>query len=87
MPGGGLRILVGGAFARVPGQGGLDWVVLQYVLGLRRLGHEVLLVEPVAAEDLRPAGTTLAGSDNAAHFQRVVRSFDLEGVEDRKSVV
>lgn len=92
MPGGGLRILVGGAFARVPGQGGLDWVVLQYVLGLRRLGHQVLLVEPVADEDLRPEGVTLPGSDNAAHFRRVVHSFDLEGAaalvlrDDRLSV-
>ena len=30
-----------------PRQGGATWAVLQYVLGLRRLGHEVTLVEPV----------------------------------------
>jgi hypothetical protein len=30
-----------------PGQGGATWAVLQYVHGLRRLGHEVLVVEPV----------------------------------------
>jgi hypothetical protein len=34
--------------AGVPGQGGATWAVLQYVLGLRRLGHDVLLVEPVS---------------------------------------
>lgn len=74
-----LRILFGGAFARVPGQGGLAWVVLQYVLGLRRLGHEVLLVEPLTATDLRPAGASLGESENAADFLRVVRAFGLEG--------
>jgi hypothetical protein len=31
-----------------PGQGGATWAILQYLHGLRRLGHDVLLVEPVA---------------------------------------
>lgn len=74
-----LKILVGGAFARVPGQGGLVWMVLQYVLGLRRLGHEVLLLEPLAASDLLPAGSSLAASANAAYFRRVVGDFGLGG--------
>ncbi|MGH9379518.1 MAG: glycosyltransferase [Thermoanaerobaculia bacterium] len=74
-----LRILFGGACARVPGQGGLDWVVLQYVLGLRRLGHDVLLVEPVSASDLRPDGADLAESENALHLQRLADSFGLRG--------
>ena len=39
-----------------PRQGGASWAVLQYVAGLRALGHEVVLVEPVDAEDLDPAG-------------------------------
>jgi hypothetical protein len=30
-----------------PAQGGASWAILQYVLGLRRLGHEVWLIEPV----------------------------------------
>src|SRR5207247_1392400 len=47
--GGALRILVSGMVAGDPHQGGATWAVLQYVLGLRALGHDVLLVEPVAA--------------------------------------
>lgn len=47
-----MRILVAGMVAGDPRQGGATWAVLQYVRGLERLGHEVLLVEPVAA--LRP---------------------------------
>ena len=39
--GGAVRILVAGMVAGVPGQGGATWAVLQYVLGLRRLGHDV----------------------------------------------
>jgi hypothetical protein len=41
-----MRILLGGSVAGVANQGGAAWAVLQYVLGLRRLGHDVLLVEP-----------------------------------------
>ncbi|MGH7564067.1 MAG: glycosyltransferase, partial [Gemmatimonadota bacterium] len=64
--------------AGVPGQSGIAWIALQYALGLRRLGHEVLLVEPVDKEQLRPATTPLASSENAAYFGDVVRQFGLE---------
>ena len=30
-----------------PYQGGATWAVLQYLLGLRRLGHRVCFVEPM----------------------------------------
>lgn len=41
-----LRIVVAGMVAGDPNHGGATWAVLQYVLGLLRLGHDVLLVEP-----------------------------------------
>ncbi len=47
-----LKILFGGMVAGDPQQGGATWAILQYVLGLRELGHEVLLVEPVSREQL-----------------------------------
>jgi hypothetical protein len=34
----------------VPWQGGATWAVMQYVLGLRSLGHDVWLVEPVGEQ-------------------------------------
>lgn len=42
-----LRVVVAGMVAGVPGQGGAAWAVLNWVLGLRDLGHDVLLVEQV----------------------------------------
>jgi len=42
------RIVVAGRAFDVAGQTGASWAVLQYVLGLRELGHEVWLLEPVA---------------------------------------
>jgi hypothetical protein len=70
-------ILVSGMIGADPGQGGATWAVLQYVLGLRRLGHEVYLVEPISAKALRPAGRGLANSENAKYFTKVVTEFDL----------
>jgi hypothetical protein len=43
-----MKALVAGMVAGDPRQGGATWAVLQYVLGLERLGCEVMLVEPVA---------------------------------------
>jgi hypothetical protein len=64
--------------AGVPHQGGATWAVLQYLLGLKRLGHDVCFVEPVQEAALRPAGASLARTVNAAYFRRVVAGFGLE---------
>jgi hypothetical protein len=74
-----LRILVSGMVAGDPWQGGATWAVLQYVLGLRQLGHEVLLVEPIARDQVKPAGATLGASENVACFTSLLEDFDLNG--------
>ena len=63
-----MRIVVAGMLAGVPRQGGATWAVLQYVLGLRRLGHEVVVLEEVDAEDFAAA---------AGRFAALVAEFDL----------
>lgn len=61
-----LRILISGMACGHPWQGGATWAVMQYILGLRSLGHDVWLVEPVGKRlDTRYAGA-------------VMRSFELE---------
>jgi hypothetical protein len=70
-----LTILLSGMIGGVPHQGGASWAVLQYLLGLERLGHDVYFVEPVYEAALRPAGAPLARSTNAAYFRRVVAGF------------
>src|SRR3982750_2190351 len=74
-----LTILFSGMLAGDPWQGGATWAVLQYVLGLRRLGHDVLLVEPVAEERLRPRGASLSHTEQARYFRDVTAAFDLAG--------
>jgi hypothetical protein len=71
-------ILVAGMIAGDPRQGGTAWSVLQYVLGLRELGHDVYFVEPVASRKLRPVGASLRSSTSASYFRDVVRQFGLK---------
>jgi hypothetical protein len=62
-----------------PWQGGATWAVLQYLLGFSRLGHEVYFVEPIQPGSLRPPGASLAASENATYFARVIHDFGLSG--------
>jgi hypothetical protein len=64
-----VKVVVGGMISDVPGQGGATWAVLQYVLGLRKLGHDVVLVEPVRS--LERSG---------AYFRRLARAFALDAI-------
>ncbi len=66
-----LRILLSGMLAGTPGQGGASWAVLQYLLGLRHLGHEVVFVEPVAEGPGRAAAVE--------YFEALVERFGLAG--------
>ena len=62
-----------------PHQGGATWAVLQYVLGLRALGHDVYFVEPILPASIRPEGAPLSSSVNAQYFQDVTTRFGLGG--------
>jgi hypothetical protein len=73
-----LTILLSGMIAADPYQGGATWAVLQYLLGFKRLGHNVYFVEPLEEATLRPASAPLARSANAAYFRRVIADFGLE---------
>src|SRR3954454_11406500 len=73
-----LKIVFSGMIAADPHQGGATWAVLQYVLGLKELGHEVLLVEPISTSAIRPQGASFAGSENARYFQNVLTEFSLQ---------
>ncbi len=62
-----------------PGQGGATWAVLQYVLGLRALGHRPVLVEPMDPAKLPGGPASFARSASAAQFRAVTAAF---GVDD-----
>jgi hypothetical protein len=72
------RIVVSGMIAAVPGQGGATWAVLQYLLGLARLGHEVFFVEALNGDALRPVGVPLAQTVNARYCRQVLQEHGLD---------
>lgn len=70
------RIVVAGRAFDVAGQAGATWAVLQYVLGLRELGYDVWLLEPVA--HLKP-GTVRTFEAVSAEFELGSRAALLIG--------
>jgi hypothetical protein len=73
-------IVVAGSVAQRPGNGGHTWVFLQYLLGLRKLGWDVLFLdrlEPEMCVDARGRPTDLEHSFNIAYLDRVFEAFAL----------
>ncbi len=61
-------VVVAGALARRPHQAGHTWQFLQYLLGFRELGWDVLFLDHVEPE---------AGSPELDYFRDVMEAFDL----------
>ena len=74
------RAIVAGSVAQRPGNGGHTWVFLQYLLGLRRLGWDVLLLdrlEPDMCVDAEGRPAALEESVNLRYFTEVLERFGL----------
>ena len=74
-----MKIVFAGMVAADAAQGGAAWAVLQYVLGLKQLGHEVCLVEPISRSKIHPRDARLTQSDASRRFLRVTTAFGLAG--------
>jgi hypothetical protein len=72
-------VVVSGMICARPRQGGATWAVLQFVLGLRRLGWRVHFVEALDRASVIPGGATLEQSDNAAYLADTMSAFGLDG--------
>src|SRR5437588_10916792 len=73
-------LVVAGSLAQRPGVGGHTWVFLQYLLGFRRLGWEVLFLdrlEPEMCVDGHGRPSAVEDSQNLRYLHRVMRQFDL----------
>src|SRR5919197_6214830 len=79
-------VVIAGAVAQKPGNGGHTWVFLQYLLGFRELGWSVLFLdrlepEMCVDEDGRPS--VVEKSFNLSYLDRVFREL---GLGDRYAV-
>ena len=73
-------IVVAGGMAQRPGYAGHTWQFLQYLLGLRRLGWEVLFLdrlEDAMCTDRAGNPSSLEESYNLHYFRRVMQRFGL----------
>lgn len=73
-------IVIGGALAQKPRQGGHTWQFLQYLLGFRRLGWEVLFLdqlEPAMCVDASGQPCPLEQSVNLRYLLEVMNGFGL----------
>ena len=74
-------LVIAGALAQKPKIAGHTWVLLQYLLGFRRLGWKTVFVdclEPALCVDGAGRNCALEGSVNLRYVLDVVRSFGLE---------
>jgi hypothetical protein len=74
------RIVIAGSLAQRPGNGGHTWVFLQYLLGFRRLGYDVLFldrIEPEMCMDRAGNVVPFAESYNLAYFTETMDRFGL----------
>src|SRR6185369_9756144 len=73
-------ITIAGALAQKPGQGGHTWVFLQYLLGFKRLGWDVLFLDelqPAMCVDETGTGCSFDRSRNLRYFLEVMDRFGL----------
>jgi hypothetical protein len=73
-------IVVAGSVAQRPGNGGHTWVFLQYLLGFRKLGWEVLFIDRLEAEmcvDAQGRPADPERSVNVSYLDRVFTEFAL----------
>src|SRR5438094_10670284 len=64
-------IVVAGALAQKPRHGGHAWVVLQYLLGFKRLGWDVLFLDRISTDEGAVEGECISA------FVRVMERFGL----------
>lgn len=74
------RVVIAGSLAQRALRGGHAWVFLQYLLGFRRLGWDVLFLdrlEPDMGVEVRDRGTDLERSENVRYLTSVMRRYGL----------
>ncbi len=77
-----MFILISGALANKPFNGGEAWVRLSWLRGFERLGCQVYFLEQIGPEtcvDAEGAPATFEESVNLAYFRKVIAQFGLEG--------
>jgi hypothetical protein len=73
-------VIIAGSLAQQPGRGGHTWVFLQYILGFKKLGWDVVFVDHLLPEMCVSAAAercSFEKSVNLEYFMRTMDEFDL----------
>jgi len=73
-------IIIAGSIAQQAGRGGHTWVFLQYILGFKKLGYDVVVIDhlqPEMCRDTEGQQCAFEDSVNVAYFVRTMNTFDL----------
>jgi hypothetical protein len=79
-------IAVAGSVAQRPGNGGHTWVFLQYLLGFRKLGWDVLFLDRLEPEMSVDAGGQPAAPERSINIRYLDRVFQAFGLGNRYAV-
>src|SRR4051794_3889309 len=74
------QAIIAGSLAQKPGRGGHTWVFLQYLLGLRRLGWDVLFLDRLEPDMCLDAGGRRCPPEDSLalrYFLQVMQRFGL----------
>ena len=80
-----MKVVVAGVLSLPPFSPGTAWDRLNYVLGLRSLGHEVLFVEEVESGWCRDRGGGPCGYERSVNRERFCRTMADFGLLERSS--
>jgi hypothetical protein len=79
--------VIAGALAQKAGHGGLTWVFLQHILGLRRLGWDVLFLDRLEPEMCLDAAGNAASLEDSVNLRYLVHIMDGFGLSDQWSLI
>jgi hypothetical protein len=79
-------VVVAGAIAQRPGNGGHAWVFLQYLLGFRRLGYDVIFVDRLS-QDMLKSGESWPPGSQSPYIAWLTDVMASQGLEDSFSLL
>jgi hypothetical protein len=72
-------LVIAGSLAQKPGRGGHTWVFLQYLLGFRKLGWDVLFLDRLDPNLCGDGAPTVEESRNVRYLAAVMERFGFDG--------
>ena len=76
-------IAIAGSLAQKPGYGGHTWALLQYALGFRELGWDVLFLDEISSKSCRDDAGRPCAPSASVNLRYAIDVFDRFGLGDR----